>query len=43
MYKCEKCLKNFSSKRNLQSHGNVCKGHQISTPHTHQNSIYKSI
>ena len=33
MYKCEKCLKNFSSKRNLQSHGNVCKGHQISTPH----------
>jgi hypothetical protein len=33
MYKCEKCLKNFSSKRNLQSHGNVCKGHQIITPH----------
>jgi hypothetical protein len=30
---CEKCLKNFTSKRNLQSHGNVCKGHQISTPH----------
>ena len=33
MYRCEKCLKNFSSKRNLQSHGNVCKGHQIITPH----------
>lgn len=33
MYKCEKCLKNFSSKRNLQNHGNVCKGHQILTPH----------
>jgi hypothetical protein len=30
---CEKCLKNFTSKRNLQSHGNVCKGHQILTPH----------
>ncbi len=33
MYKCEKCLKNFTTKQNLQSHGNVCKGHQISTPH----------
>jgi len=33
MYKCEKCLKNFSSKQNLQVHGNVCKGHQIITPH----------
>ncbi len=33
MHMCEKCLKNFTSKRNLQSHGNVCKGHQISTPH----------
>ncbi len=33
MHMCEKCLKNFSSKRNLQSHGNVCKGHQISSPH----------
>jgi hypothetical protein len=30
---CEKCLKNFSCKRNLQVHGNVCKGHQIITPH----------
>ena len=33
MHMCEKCLKNFTSKRNLQSHGNVCKGHQILTPH----------
>ena len=33
MHMCEKCLKNFTSKRNLQSHGNVCKGHQISSPH----------
>ena len=30
---CEKCLKNFTSKRNLQSHRNVCKGHQIITSH----------
>jgi hypothetical protein len=33
MYKCEKCLKNFTSKQNLKVHGNVCKGHQISSPH----------
>jgi len=33
MYKCEKCLKNFTSKQNLQVHGNVCKGHQIITSH----------
>jgi hypothetical protein len=33
MHMCEKCLKNFTSKQNLQSHGNVCKGHQILTPH----------
>jgi len=32
-FKCEKCLKNFTCKRNLQSHGNVCKGHQILTPY----------
>jgi hypothetical protein len=33
MYKCEKCLKNFSSKQNLQVHGKSCKGHQIITSH----------
>ena len=33
MHMCEKCLKNFTCKQNLQSHGNVCKGHQILTPH----------
>jgi len=33
MHMCEKCLKNFTSKRNLQSHRNVCKGHQIITSH----------
>ncbi len=33
MHKCEKCLKNFSSKQNLQVHGKSCKGHQIITPH----------
>jgi hypothetical protein len=30
---CEKCLKNFTSKRNLQVHGKSCKGHQIITSH----------
>ena len=33
MHMCEKCLKNFTSKRNLQVHGKSCKGHQISSPH----------
>ena len=33
MYKCEKCLKNFTSKRNLQVHGKSCKGYQIITSH----------
>ncbi len=33
MSMCEKCLKNFTSKRNLQVHGKSCKGRQIITSH----------
>ena len=33
MYKCEKCLKNFTTKQNLQVHGKSCKGYQIITSH----------
>ena len=33
MYMCEKCLKNFTTKQNLQVHGKSCKGYQIITSH----------
>ena len=33
MHMCEKCLKNFTSKQNLQVHGKSCKGYQIITSH----------